>query len=106
MAAYAIKNLTKTEIKFDDVLVWVTTHLPTNERSDNIACNVPISAPMTISAEVIHFGHCINHGENENSSCGVSENKEMQVDWTHSYNLQFEISIVALLYNFSEGFER
>jgi hypothetical protein len=56
MAAHAIKNLSKTGVKFEDVLVWVTTNMPPDDPRDKFVCSIPVSALMTISAGVLHFG--------------------------------------------------
>jgi hypothetical protein len=57
MAAHAIKNLTKTGVKLEDVLDWVTGNLPVKDCRDQFVCNIPLSTLMTISVGVLHVGH-------------------------------------------------
>jgi hypothetical protein len=56
LAAHAIKNLSKTGVKFEEVLLWATENWQTDEAPDKFVCNLPVSALVLISAGVLHFG--------------------------------------------------
>jgi hypothetical protein len=55
LTAHAIKNLSKTGVKFEDVLVWATSNWQTDDHIDKFVCNLPVSTLMLISAGVLHF---------------------------------------------------
>jgi hypothetical protein len=55
LATHAVKNLSETGVKIDEVLNWMTTNWPSEEPIDEFVCKIPISVLMTISA-----GSCIS----------------------------------------------
>jgi hypothetical protein len=55
LAAHAIKNLSRTGVKFEDVLLWEKSNWQTDDYSDKFVCNLPVSALILISTGVLHF---------------------------------------------------
>jgi hypothetical protein len=56
MTGYAVKNFSKTGVKIDEVLNWMTTNRPPKWPIDEFVCNLPISILMITSAGVLYFG--------------------------------------------------
>jgi hypothetical protein len=55
LAVHAIKNLSKTGKKFEEVLLWAMQNW-TDDAPDNLICNLPVSTLVLISTGVLHFG--------------------------------------------------
>jgi hypothetical protein len=56
MAAHAIKKLSRTGVKMEDLLSWVKANWSSEGSVEQFVCNIPVSVIMTISAVQLHFG--------------------------------------------------